>query len=68
MLENYSLPKITKQVVEAWKQPDAVLAEQAKLHHVYNFHVYYMVRQILGEISASLPQDDGWDPITNSYN
>ena len=47
---------------------DHLTATEPLMQGVYLFHTYYTVRRILTEMKATLPQDDAWNPISNSYD
>ena len=47
---------------------DHLTPDDGFLQSVYRFHVYYQIRRILEEIQASLPYDETWNAMENSYD
>ena len=45
-----------------------VLLEDPLMQSLYLFHIYYTTRRILDEMKVALPEDDSWDPLSNTYD
>ena len=47
---------------------DHVLASDAMMSSLFQFHVYYTTRKILAEMECPLPEDGAWEKRNNHYN
>ena len=47
---------------------DHVLARDAMMSSLFEFHVYYTTRKILAEMECPLPEDGAWEKRNNHYN